>query len=298
MRFPPVGQRGERRPCGWRPCRRRRPARRAPPSSAAHQLFERGVGGVVVARVAVARLFLAEDAVELLHGFVEVAGGGVDRGGDRDVRAGLLAVARMHGFGVNLQRSISFSSDAGLGVFQNDALLAAIAARIWSARAKSRAFLAAVRSAIRASTSASADWPRLRGGLQHVEDGIEALQEIERGRATLPARNSPESMALLASRTYSKTAARASAVFRSSFMAVGESACGGGGARGQLLVRRLRRKRSVSRRSLKLRRRSMAVAARFQAVEREVELLAVGHRGQQVADGFGRIAACPAGRAA
>ena len=47
---------------------------------------------------------------------------------------------------------------------------------------------------------------------------------------------------------------------------------------------------SVSSRSLKLRSRSMAMARGLQAVEGEVQLLAVRHRRQQVADGFRRVA--------
>ena len=63
------------------------------------QLFERGIGGTAVARVGIALLFAAEDAVELCHLVVEEGGGGVDRRGDRDGRGGLPAVAGVNGLG-------------------------------------------------------------------------------------------------------------------------------------------------------------------------------------------------------
>ena len=76
----------------------------------------------------------------------------------------------------------------------------------------------------------------LGGGREHVEERNRTAQELERGGAALPARNSPASMAVLASRTNSKTAASASAVLRSS-LRLSRNACDGlRGALGQCFV--------------------------------------------------------------
>src|ERR1035438_4623798 len=84
-----------------------------------------------------------------------------------------------------------------------------------SARAKSRAFLAAVRSATSASIAASDRPPVLALGFRASKMESNSPRK-PRAADAFPARNSSASMALLASRTNSKTAARASAVLRSS----------------------------------------------------------------------------------
>ena len=81
------------------------------------------VGRVVVARVAVALLLPAEDAVELLHGVVEVARRRVDRRRDGNVAAG-LSCGRPRGrpwFGSSTL--FPLPAHAVLGVFQDDALV-------------------------------------------------------------------------------------------------------------------------------------------------------------------------------
>ncbi len=70
-----------------------------------NQFLKRPGGGIVEARVAVTGFFMAEDAVELRHRVVEVAGGGVYGSGDGRVGPGFFPVARMDGFGVDLQGS-------------------------------------------------------------------------------------------------------------------------------------------------------------------------------------------------
>ena len=67
-----------------------------------NEFLEGSVGGIVVAGVAVALLFLAEDAVELLHGIVEVARRRVNRSRN-GVGLRLLAVASMDRRGVDQQ---------------------------------------------------------------------------------------------------------------------------------------------------------------------------------------------------
>src|ERR1039458_7982080 len=102
--------------------------------------------------------------------------------------------------------------------------------RMRSERAKSRFFLAAVRSATRASISESESSPALVLGLRTSKMESNWPRKA-RAAGALPARNSPESMALLASRTNSKTAARASAVLRSSLrLAVNASEASAGRA--------------------------------------------------------------------
>ncbi len=105
----------------------------------------------------------------------------------------------------------------------------------------------------------------------------------------LPARNSPASMALLASRIYSNTAASASAVFKSSFRLSSKRLARFGSPLHQRFVRALGKliglqaqfeiAQAVNRRG-----------CRLQSVEGEIQLLAIRHRGQQVPDGFRLIA--------
>src|SRR5581483_2429455 len=110
-----------------------------------YQLLKSDRGRILVARIAIARFLLPEDTVELLHGLVEVTGGGVDGGGDGNVRAGFLAVARVNRLRVNLQGYFLFQRTPAL-VSSRIMPSARSCSRIWSARAKFLAFLAAARS--------------------------------------------------------------------------------------------------------------------------------------------------------
>ena len=234
-----------------------------PFSSERHQLFERGVRRVVVARVAVAGFLAAEDAVELLHRFVEVAGGRVDRGGDRDLRAGLLAVAR--------RAPLWYGSSNVYFLFQRTPAL--VSSRMMPCSRSCCADLVGAGEVAGLLGGGALGDQRfhlrigelagLRGGLEHVENGIEAARETPAPPARCRRGTRRESMALLASRTYSKTAARASAVFRSSFRLSTNAVDAAAVRAGHGLGRAPSAKRSVSSRSLKLRRRSMAVAADF-----------------------------------
>ncbi len=153
-RFPAIHQRG---------CHghlHRRHARRArqgpvPALERRQQLFQGGVGGVVVAGVAIAVLFAREDPVELLHRIVEVARRRMNGSGHRRMRSRLfLAVAGMHRLGMNLQLCFLFQRTP-LRVSSSTIPRWCNSSRIWSARAKSLAFLAAMRPATSDSTSAS-----------------------------------------------------------------------------------------------------------------------------------------------
>ena len=188
----------------------------------------------------------------------------------------LLAVARVHGFGVDLHGLFPLPANAALGVFQDDALLQQLLADLVGARE----ILApswprcVPRSALRPRRRTAA--PALHGGLRARRRWNRSVREIRARPAALPARNSPASMAVLVSRTYSKTAASASAVFRSSSRLVDEclrapAPCARPAARS-----RLRRNLSVSRRSLKLRSRSMAVAADFSPSNVKLSFLRYG----------------------
>ena len=170
--------------------------------------------------------------------------------------------------------------------------------RISSERAKLRAFLAACvrRCALRPPRRRAP--PLLRGGRQHVEDRVEPVEQFQRRRRRCRRGTRPHPWRVLVSRTYSKTAASASAVFRSSSSASSNASRGLRGARQRRDRCGPRGNLSVSRRSLKLRSRSMEVAAAFEPVEGEVQLLAIRHRGQQIAHRLGRVALAPAGRAA
>ena len=96
--------------------------------------------------------------------------------------------------------------------------------RIWSARAKFFAFLA-VRARCDQRFDLGVERSRLvcTVGCEHVENGIEAGQKFQRRGARLPARNSPASMALLASRTYSNTARQRFGGVQIVVQAVGEA---------------------------------------------------------------------------
>ena len=177
-----------------------------------HQLFERGGGRIVVARIDEARLFPAEHAIELRHVVVEKAGRRVDRRGHRDMLPGLLAVTGMHRPGMDLH--FLFHRTPSL-VSSRRIPCAASSSRIWSLRAKFRAFLACPLSVINASICSSDTDPSLAVG--RITSKTESNRSINATAGpALSARNSPASMAVLVSRTYSKIAARASAVLRSS----------------------------------------------------------------------------------
>ena len=262
-----------------------------------HQLFERRVRRVVVARVAVALLLLAEDAVELLHGLVEVAGGRVDRGGDRDVRGRASCGRPRARLWCESSTSIS-SSSARRPWCLPERCPAPGAARGSGRRARnSRAFLAAVRSAISASTSASAELAGLRAGL---------AARRRRSRS--------------GSRKSSAAARIAGAELARIHGAVGVAhvfedrgqRLGGVQVVVQAVAECLRRPRRCAPASCSFDALGEAVGfqaqleiaqaldgggGRFQPVEGEVERLAIGHRGQQVADGLRRDSRGPAGRA-
>src|SRR5579864_225271 len=178
----------------------------------ANQFFQRAAGGVVVTRVGGPFLLQPEDAVELLDGIVNVGRGGVNRRGRRREVAGLAAIAPVHGlafdFHDRFQRTPSLVSSR---------MTPCVArfARISSERAKLRDFLAAVRSAMSASTSASESPPLRAEGFNTSKTESKRFKNSS-AATTLPAGNWPASMAVLVSRMYSKTVPSASAVLRSS----------------------------------------------------------------------------------
>src|SRR5262249_26880962 len=107
----------------------------------AQQFLQRYTRGIVVTRIGRTLLLLREDPVEVLHGVVDIAGSRVDRRGGRDEVAGLAPVGPMDGFAFEFhcrfQRTPSLVSSRSTPA-------EASCARTSSARAKLRAFLAAV----------------------------------------------------------------------------------------------------------------------------------------------------------
>ena len=191
----------------------------------------------------------------------------------------------MDGFGVDLQRTIS-SSSARRSLVSSRMMPAPAAARESGRRARnSCAFLACC-----ALRDHAPPPPRrtcalaLRGRLQHIENGIELLAGSPSAAATLPARNSPASMARVGVAHVFEHRGQRLGGIQIVVQAVVETP-----ARLPPCAPPAPRSRppgylSVSRRSLKLRSRSIAVAADFQPVESEIQLLAVRHRRQQIAD--------------
>src|SRR5579862_1549384 len=108
------------------------------------QFFERGVGRVVIARVAETGFLAPENTVELLHAVVEIARRKVNRRGDGNMATGPLAISRVHGLGMRFyflfHRTPSFVSSRITPSASNSS-------RMRSASAKLRAFLACARAA-------------------------------------------------------------------------------------------------------------------------------------------------------
>src|SRR5258708_6326970 len=163
------------------------------------QILQCGDGGVAVARVGRSLLFAPEDAVQLRHGFVDVTRRGVDRRGDRNVVARFLPVTSVNRLTFEFhdwrfQRAPSLVSS-------RITPKAASSVRILSARAKSRAFLAALRSETSASISWSAGPPSFAVGASTSKIESNRFRN-SRAPGTLPAAKTPPSMAVLWSRTY------------------------------------------------------------------------------------------------
>src|ERR1035441_6971074 len=147
----------------------------------AHQFFQRGRRRVVVARVAIALLLVGEDAVQLRHGLVEIAGRGVDRRGNRNVRAAALAVSGMHRLGVHLQVLLPLPAHAALGVFQDDALLQKLVPNPVGER-EVAGFLGRGALHNQCFNVAIGKTAGLSAGLDHLENGIEEAEKLQAGR--------------------------------------------------------------------------------------------------------------------
>src|SRR5437667_5509532 len=209
--FPAVCQRGEQRDVN---CAHARTACESAVAAFERcaELFERRISRIVVPRIVKAGFLASEHAVQRFHIFVKETGRSVNRRGDGDMAPRFLAVAGVYGFGVDFH--FLFHRVPSL-VSSRMIPCSASWSRIRSDSAKLRAFLACTRFETSASTSAS--------GMETLFADGRNTSKIESNRSsksraafTLSDRNSPESMAILASRIYSNTAARASAVFKSS----------------------------------------------------------------------------------
>src|SRR5579883_773885 len=212
--------------------------------------------GIVVAGVAGALLFPAEDAVELAHRIIKITRRGVDRRGDGDVVAGLLTIAGMNELAFEFHDRFHLTPSL---VSSRMTPLAASSARISSARLKFLEFLAATRSATSLSISSSLS-PPLETEAFNTSKTASKRARNSLAPMTLSERNSPASIAVFTSRMYSKAAPRASAVLRSSSRA-SSKAFSAAPVRSAIFGFIPAANRAVSRRSLKLRRRSMEVAA-------------------------------------
>ncbi len=130
-------------------------ARFEPALERGYEFLQRFVRRIAVTGIAGPRHFIREHAVEIGRVLVEITRRSVDGRGHRHpllaaLGAGPFAVAGVDGacieFHLRFQRMPSFVSSRMMFFSRS-------CARIWSARAKSRAFLAAVRSAMRVSIS-------------------------------------------------------------------------------------------------------------------------------------------------